>query len=154
MEYIPAIHTITVGARYYAFIAGQLSYGLAINLDLRRRHSPPPPAFLYFDRTVSAEVAMTLREKESAEVVIISVDRQSGTIFTSLPADPVWLTWNNETVRHLARRIRATGEVVLMPVLADALEEAGCTDATLLDYCRRPADEERFWAVDLLATQE
>ena len=49
---------------------------------------------------------------------------------------------------------RATGETVLMPILADALEEAGCTDATLLAHCREPQDHPDSWAVTLLATQE
>ena len=74
-------------------------------------------------------------------------------LVASLPADPAWLTWNNGTVRHLAQRIRETGETVLMPILADALEEAGCTDAALLDHCRQPQDGPS-WVVELLATQE
>ena len=82
------------------------------------------------------------------------MDRESGSLLVSLPADPAWLTWNNETVRHLARRIRETGETVLLPILADALEEAGCTDAALLAHCRESQDNARSWAVEHLATQE
>jgi hypothetical protein len=38
-----------------------------------------------------------------------------------------------------------------MPVLADALEEAGCTDADLLAHCRSGGGHLRgCWAVDLL----
>jgi hypothetical protein len=36
-----------------------------------------------------------------------------------------------------------------MPILADALEEAGCTDAVILNHCRQPG--EHFlgcWIVD------
>jgi len=72
----------------------------------------------------------------------------------SLPAHPEWLTWNNETVRRLARHIRENREFGLLPVLADALEDAGCADTALLEHCRQfPADESRSWAVELLATQ-
>ena len=53
------------------------------------------------------------------------IESFSDNLLVSLPADPAWLTWNNGTVRQLARRIRETGETVLMPILADALEEAG-----------------------------
>jgi hypothetical protein len=43
---------------------------------------------------------------------------------------------------------RRFGEV---PVLGDALEEAGCTDRELLDHCRRPGLHVRgCWLVDLL----
>jgi hypothetical protein len=38
-----------------------------------------------------------------------------------------------------------------MPILADALEEAGCTDAAILDHCRQPGEHVRgCWVVDLL----
>ena len=38
-----------------------------------------------------------------------------------------------------------------LPVLADALEEAGCTDADLLAHCRSGGGHLRgCWAVDLL----
>jgi hypothetical protein len=38
-----------------------------------------------------------------------------------------------------------------LPVLADALEEAGCTDQTILDHLRGPGPHVRgCWAVDLL----
>jgi hypothetical protein len=38
-----------------------------------------------------------------------------------------------------------------LPVLADALEEAGCTNADILDHLRGPGPHARgCWAVDLL----
>ena len=59
------------------------------------------------------------------------------------PADEVgrWLTWADGTVLALARAIREQGEWNALPVLADALEESGCTDAGLIDICRRGAPE-------------
>jgi hypothetical protein len=47
-----------------------------------------------------------------------------------------WLDWNNGTVRDLARSIREEGRADAFPVLADALEEAGCTNVDLLNSCR------------------
>ena len=44
-----------------------------------------------------------------------------------------WLAFNNNTVRNLALAIRDHGRVEAFPVLADALEEAGCTNADVLD---------------------
>jgi hypothetical protein len=42
-----------------------------------------------------------------------------------------------------------------LAVLADALEDAGCTDADILDHCRRPAVHVRgCWVVDLLLGKE
>jgi hypothetical protein len=42
-----------------------------------------------------------------------------------------------------------------LPVLADALEEAGCTDAEILGHCRKPAVHVRgCWLVDLLLAKQ
>jgi hypothetical protein len=62
-------------------------------------------------------------------------------LFGPLPFRPVrldsgWLTWQGGTVGHLARSIYKEGRFECLPVLADALEEAGCTDAALLAHCR------------------
>lgn len=46
-----------------------------------------------------------------------------------------WLAFNNNTARDLALAIRA-GRADAFPILADALEEAGCTNADVLDSCR------------------
>jgi hypothetical protein len=47
-----------------------------------------------------------------------------------------WLECNNGNVRDLARSIRDERRADTFPVLADALEEAGCTNADLLSSCR------------------
>jgi hypothetical protein len=42
-----------------------------------------------------------------------------------------------------------------MPVLADALEEAGCRDADFLGHCRSGGEHVRgCWVVDLLLGKE
>ncbi len=38
-----------------------------------------------------------------------------------------------------------------LPLLADALEDAGCTEAKILAHCRGPGPQvKQRWAVDLL----
>ena len=38
-----------------------------------------------------------------------------------------------------------------LPILADALEDAGCHDAAILEHCRQPGPHVRgCWVVDLL----
>jgi hypothetical protein len=69
-----------------------------------------------------------------------------------------WLSWNGGTVKHLAEA--AYGERHLpsghldrgrLAVLADALTDAGCQDAELLEHLRGPGPHVRgCWAVDLL----
>src|SRR5262245_58706090 len=55
----------------------------------------------------------------------------------SLPViDPDWLSWNDGTAGTLAVGIYADRAFDRMPILADALEEAGCADPDILDHCR------------------
>src|SRR5262245_28171762 len=46
-----------------------------------------------------------------------------------------WLYGNSQAALRLARGLEASGDLGGLPVLADALEEAGCDDAELLAYC-------------------
>jgi hypothetical protein len=72
--------------------------------------------------------------------------------------EPAWLAWNNGIVRRLAEaayqeRSLPAGilDVARLGVLADALEEAGCTHAELLGHLRSPGPHVRgCFAVDLL----
>jgi hypothetical protein len=62
-----------------------------------------------------------------------------------------WLAWNGRTVVKLARAVDKSQEWDRLPVLADALEDAGCTDAELLGHLRSPGPHVRgCWAIDLL----
>jgi hypothetical protein len=59
--------------------------------------------------------------------------------------------WPTAEVTRLARSAYDGGTFDELPVLADALEEAGCTNADLLAHCRGPGPHVRgCWAVDLL----
>jgi len=65
--------------------------------------------------------------------------------------DPAWLAGNGGTVPKLARAIYDERAFDRLPVLADALEDAGCTDADILTHCRSGGEHVRgCWVVDLL----
>jgi hypothetical protein len=69
--------------------------------------------------------------------------------------DPTWLTWNGSTVVRLAQAIYEERGFDLLPLLADALEEAGCTSADILAHCRTKGEHVRgCWVVDLLLGKE
>jgi hypothetical protein len=71
-----------------------------------------------------------------------------GNPFRPLPIDP---TWRTGTIIAIARHIYAERAFDCMPILADALEDAGCSDAHLLDHCRQSTTHVRgCWAIDLL----
>jgi len=69
--------------------------------------------------------------------------------------DPSWLTWHRGTVQRLARSIYVERRFDEMPILADALEEAGCEQQQILDHCRQAGDHLRgCWLLDLLLGRE
>jgi hypothetical protein len=65
------------------------------------------------------------------------------------------LTWNRGAVKKMARNIYQKNSHKDLPILADALEDAGCTSAALLSHCRGEGPHVRgCWAVDLLLGKE
>jgi hypothetical protein len=58
--------------------------------------------------------------------------------------------WVSQHVRELAQTIYDNDESRdLLPILADALEEAGCTGEAILKHCREPGQHFRgCWVVD------
>jgi hypothetical protein len=71
--------------------------------------------------------------------------------FRAAAVDADWLTWGSGTVAKLAAAIYDERAFDRLPVLADALEEAGCADAELLAHLRGPGPHVRgCWAVDAL----
>jgi hypothetical protein len=66
--------------------------------------------------------------------------------------DPAWRT---PTVRKLAEAIYEERAFDRLPILADALEEAGCNDAGVLGHCRGPGPHARgCWVTDLVLGKE
>jgi hypothetical protein len=65
--------------------------------------------------------------------------------------DPLWLAWNDGCVVKIAQGIADERAFDRLPILADALEDAGCTDSDVLAHCRQPGEHLRnCWVVDLL----
>lgn len=69
--------------------------------------------------------------------------------------NPAWRKWNGGIVVRLARAIYEARRFEDLPVLADALEEAGCTNSAILSHCRKPGSHWRgCWVVDLVTSRE
>ncbi len=59
--------------------------------------------------------------------------------------------WRTDTAVSLARQMYDAREFSAMPILADALQDAGCDDEELLAHCRSDVAHVRgCWAVDLV----
>jgi hypothetical protein len=60
-------------------------------------------------------------------------------------------SWRTGTVLNLASIVNKEGSLEKLPILADALEDAGCTDRSVLDHCRAEGFHTKgCWVVDLV----
>lgn len=94
-------------------------------------------------------------EREARSPALAALERAphdpSGMPLPVPSVDPAWLTWNGGCVRAIAAGIRARRAFDGMPVLADAIQDAGCENATILDHCRAHADHTaNCWVLRLL----
>ena len=104
--------------------------------------NPSPTSISYFrgDQLVNEEVppnqdrlvwdAAYSDHKRATAVLVRDI---FGNPFRPVAADPAWLT---STAVGLAAAIYAERAFDRLPILADALEDAGCDDADVLAHCR------------------
>jgi hypothetical protein len=71
--------------------------------------------------------------------------------FRPVTLDPCWLS---SSVVAIARRLVEARDFSAMPILADALQDAGCENDAILDHCRGPRPHVRgCFVVDLILGQ-
>ena len=105
----------------------------------------PAPAFAFSDYPASAPEA-------AAQCHLL---RDLFAPFDPLRIEPAWLAGCDGAVPVLARGIYEERAFERMPILADALEEAGCDHAGLLAHCRAGEGHVRgCWAVDAILGRE
>jgi len=74
--------------------------------------------------------------------------------FTRYPIERSWLEWSGGVVVQLALTIAEQKRWMDLPLLADALEKAGCTNNEILDHCRQPGEHtDHCWVIDLLLSR-
>jgi hypothetical protein len=90
-----------------------------------------------------------------AEARIALLREIFGHRFRPIAIAPGWLSWNDGTVRRLAEAIYEERRFHDLPIVADALEEAGCADVALLNHLRGPGPHvPGCWALDALLQKE
>jgi hypothetical protein len=89
---------------------------------------------------------------DAAEGVLCGLIREvAGNPFRRPSIAPALLGWRDRLVVRLAQAAYAEGAFERLPILADALEEAGCTDAEVLGHLRGPGPHVRgCWVLDTL----
>ena len=110
------------------------------------------PAFVAPDKIARETVPDTGAEGSAQCVLLWDI---FGNPFRPASLNAAWLAWNDGTVPKLAQAIYDERAFDRLPVLADALEEAGCHDPDILAHCRQPGEHVRgCWLVDLLVGKE
>jgi hypothetical protein len=78
-----------------------------------------------------------------------------GNPFSPITIDPGIFTWDTGIIPRIAQTIYDDRAFDRLPILADALTEAGCTNADILAHCRSEGPHVRgCWVVDLLLGKE
>jgi hypothetical protein len=104
-------------------------------------------------------VAWAQTEHSAADEARRAGDRASRTLtalvreFVGNPFRPVTFSpdWRTATAVALAAQMYESRDFSAMPILADALQDAGCDSADVLDHCRGPGAHVRgCWVVDLM----
>jgi hypothetical protein len=74
-----------------------------------------------------------------------------GNPFRSVALAFSWLSWHDGLLVSMAQQMYDSRDFADLPVLADALEEAGCTNQDILGHCRSGGVHVRgCWVVDLV----
>jgi hypothetical protein len=74
-----------------------------------------------------------------------------GNPFRRVSLSPQWLAWNHHCVVRLAQTIYEQQQFDHLPILGDALEEAGCDNEEILWHCRDAVVHARgCWVVDAI----
>ncbi len=110
----------------------------------RRQAGPPPPAAS--DPRHPWHAAFR-RATASAEAYMADLLRCVADPFRPQSLDPRWRT---TTAVGLAEAIHAERAFDRMPILADALEDAGCDDPAVLAHARSDAHARGCWVLDLV----
>jgi hypothetical protein len=102
------------------------------------------------------EVCVTANSSESYETKRKLERQQQAALLRDVvqyPQSSVILdsTWLTSDVLALAEGIYQEKAFDRMPILADALQDAGCDNEDVLNHCRQPGEHVRgCWVVDLL----
>ena len=136
------------------------TYGLGSDVDVARiiREAAGTPAWASATRARASTVD-AVRTAGGAAGRVAEWNRQCvaircifGNSFRYVPFSREWFT---DTVLAIANGMYASGDFSPMPILADALQDAGCENRETLDHCRNPGEHFRgCWVVDGLLGKE
>ncbi|VTR93322.1 Uncharacterized protein OS=Sorangium cellulosum (strain So ce56) GN=sce5710 PE=4 SV=1 [Gemmata massiliana] len=111
--------------------------------------------------TVGSRDPLPIQEQEQQRLALLKTEEQEqGKYFHCVfgnPFRPVAFSpsWSTSTVHSLASQMYESRDFSAMPILGDALQDAGCASADVLNHCRGEGPHVRgCWVVDLLLGKE
>ncbi len=143
----PTCLSETARAAWYALLDPEFGSVAAVAVSaVRFSVSEQVDGYRFSEEADPVEVrAATLQEESRQTDLLRDI---FGNPFRPVTLDPAWKT---QTVVQLARSLYEGRRFGDMPILADALEEAGCDDPAVLEHCRGPGPHVRgCWVVDLV----
>ncbi|VTR96326.1 Uncharacterized protein OS=Sorangium cellulosum (strain So ce56) GN=sce5710 PE=4 SV=1 [Gemmata massiliana] len=143
-DYAPDVCVVSVLHRHASFAAREASYWALVVAgvvadNLVRTQDERPPAIQWAHAQEAARQTDLIRD-----------------IFGN-PFRPVTFSpdWGTSTAVALASQMYESRDFGAMPILADALQDAGCDNTDVLDHCRDPGPHVRgCWVVDLVLGKE
>ena len=104
----------------------------------------------YWAKVAGRAARPTARRERDGQVGVLK--DIVGDPFRPAPFDAGWRT---SSAVGIARQMYQLREFSAAPILADALQDAGCENADILDHCRGPGPHVRgCWVVDLILGKE
>jgi hypothetical protein len=122
--------------------------GLTAQVAADAAVGPAPTAESSFNRYQN-RMARALGAERAAQCALLR--DIVGNPFSALSVVPTWLFWNERCVPKIAQAVYVEHRFHELPVLGDALLDAGCDNEAILAHCRAPGPHMRgCWVVDLL----
>jgi hypothetical protein len=131
--------------RYDRLLSARSAYRLPLYETIRYTGETAAAAAITFGKQGSRALPAELAEHEAIALVVHDI---FGNPFRPVTLNPSWLT---STVLALANGIYTEKAFDRMPILADALQDAGCDNEDILNHCRQVGEHVRgCFVVDLL----
>jgi hypothetical protein len=144
----------TVADGFYHDTIQEAVNAVAQALDLQapvKTFAAEPPGLNPVEAAREVVEQTAFSHRELAEVAALLRELLGNPIRPAV-VSPAWMT---QPARSLAGTVAATVDFTPLPILADALEDAGCTDQAILSHCRSPGPHVRgCWVIDLLLGKE
>jgi hypothetical protein len=113
-------------------------------------HRPRSANSFCFD-LISRQSNASVFQKQNLEAHRREVWRELlGNPFDPVAVEPTWLAFQDGVVVRLTEAIEEDNDFSRMPILGDALEEAGCSNELILNHCRTGTHLPGCWLLDLL----